>query len=297
MTSPMSVNFSRQHRPLSNARARNLSTMQIASAFRQPAREEPDMGMHERFRLNGKVALVTGGGKGIGRGIALAFAECGADVAVLARRIEDVNAVAREIEQRGRRALAIAGDVLVDTVLPAALDKTIETLGAIDIMVNNAGGNLDRRQHSLPEITLEKWDEQIALNLRHKFYGSQQAAIRMKNGGRIINIVSVAAHRASPGFGAYSTANNGAIAMTRTLAAELGPRGITVNCIAPGVIFTEMLSETLGVGEESASKAFTPGIPLGRMGTPEDTAAAAVFFASPAAEWTTGQCLTVAGGP
>jgi 7-alpha-hydroxysteroid dehydrogenase len=255
------------------------------------------MGMHERFRLDGKVALVTGGGKGIGRGIALAFAECGADVAVLARRLDDVNAVAREIEQRGRRALAIAGDVLDDGVIPRALDQTVAALGGIDIMVNNAGGNLDRRQHPLPDITLQKWDEQIALNLRHKFYGSQQAAMRMNKGGRIINIVSIAAHRASPGFGAYSTANNGVIAMTRTLAAELGPRGITVNCIAPGVIFTEMLAETLKVGEERAQQTFAPTIPLGRMGTPEDTAAAAVFFASPAAEWTTGQCLTVAGGP
>lgn len=255
------------------------------------------MGMHERFRLDGKVALVTGGGKGIGRGIALAFADCGADVAVLARRIEDVNEVAGEIRKRGRRALAISGDVLDDAVLPAALDRTVKELGSIDIMVNNAGGNLDRRQHPLPEITLQKWDEQIALNLRHKFYGSQQAAMRMKGGGRIINIVSVAAHRASPGFGAYSTANNGVIAMTRTLAAELGPRGITVNCIAPGVIFTEMLAETMNLEEEKAHKAFAPTIPLGRMGTPEDTAAAAVFFASPAAEWTTGQCLTVAGGP
>ncbi len=255
------------------------------------------MGMHERFRLDGKVALVTGGGKGIGRGVALAFAECGADVAVLARRIEDVDAVARDIEALGRRALAIAGDVLDDATLPAALDRTVATLGGIDIMVNNAGGNLDRRQHPLPEITLAKWDEQISLNLRHKFYGAQQAAMRMKAGGRIINIVSVAALRPSPGFGAYSAANNAVIAMTRTLAVELGPRGVTVNCIAPGVIFTEMLSETLKVGEEAAHKTFAPTIPLGRLGAPDDVAAAAVFFASPAAEWTTGQCLSVAGGP
>ena len=125
------------------------------------------MGMHEKFRLDGKVALVTGGGKGIGRGIALAFAECGADVAVLARRQGDVDAVAREIEARGRRALAISGDVLDDKVIPAALDRVVTELGSIDIMVNNAGGNLDRQQHALTDITLAKWDEQIALNLRH----------------------------------------------------------------------------------------------------------------------------------
>jgi len=253
--------------------------------------------MHERFRLDGKVALVTGGGKGIGRGIALALADCGADVAVLARRQGDVDAVAKEIEARGRRALAICGDVLDDKVIPAALDRVVSELGSIDIMVNNAGGNLDRQQHPLPEITPEKWDEQISLNLRHKFFGSQQAAARMKDGGRIINIVSVAALHASPGFGAYSTANNGVIAMTRTLAVELGPRGITVNCIAPGVIWTEMLAETLHITEDQAAGAFGRNIPLGRVGYPEDTAAAAVFFASPAAEWTTGQCISVAGGP
>jgi 7-alpha-hydroxysteroid dehydrogenase len=255
------------------------------------------MGMHERFRLDGKVALVTGGGKGIGRGIALGLAECGADVAVLARRQADIDEVAQQIRDRGRKALAIQGDVLDDTVIPAALDRTVAELGRIDIMVNNAGGNTDRKSHALPEITMQKWDEQISLNLRHKFIGSQQAAARMKDGGRIINIVSVAALHASPGFGAYSTANNGVIAMTRTLAVELGPRKITVNCIAPGVIWTELLAESLHVTEEEAAGAFGGGIPLERVGYPEDIAAAAVFFASPAAEWTTGQCISVAGGP
>ena len=144
---------------------------------------------------------------------------------------------------------------------------------------------------------MQKWDEQISLNLRHKFLGSQQAAKRMPDGGRIINIVSVAALRATPGYGAYSTANHGVIAMTRTLAVELGPRGITVNCIAPGIVFTEMLAESMRLDEAAAQKAFASSIPLGRMGNPDDTAAAAVFFASPAAAWTTGQCLSVAGGP
>jgi len=253
--------------------------------------------MLDRFRLDGKVALVTGGGKGIGRGIALALAECGADVAVLARRQGDVDAVAQQIRDVGRRSLAISGDVLDDATLPAALDRVVGELGGIDIMVNNAGGNLDRMQHPLPQITLQKWDEQISLNLRHKFFGSQQAAMRMKSGGRIINVVSVAALRASPGYGAYSTGNAATIAMTRTLAVELGTRKINVNCIAPGVVFTEMLSESMHLDEAGVESAFAPSIPLGRTGAPEDVAAAAVFFASPAAEWTTGQCISVSGGP
>ena len=253
-------------------------------------------GMHERFRLDDKVAVVTGGGRGIGRGIALAFAECGADVCVIARRQADVDAVAGEIEARGRRGLAVSADVMDFTSMPKVLDRVVEELGGLDIMVNNAGGNLDRKTYSLPEIPLEKFDEQLELNMKTKFWGSQQAARRMSDGGRIINIISIAAHRPSPGFGVYSAANMGMISMTRTLAVELAPRGITVNCIAPGVVVTEMLTETLRMSATDAEREMAKAIPLGRTGRPEDCAAAAVFFASPAAEWITGQFLDVAGG-
>jgi NAD(P)-dependent dehydrogenase (short-subunit alcohol dehydrogenase family) len=252
--------------------------------------------MHERFRLDDKVAVVTGGGRGIGRGIALAFAECGADVCVIARRQADVDAVAGEIEARGRRGLAVSADVMDFTSMPKVLDRVVEELGGLDIMVNNAGGNLDRKMYSLPEIPLEKFDEQLELNMKTKFWGSQQAARRMSDGGRIINIISIAAHRPSPGFGVYSAANMGMISMTRTLAVELAPRGITVNCIAPGVVVTEMLTETLRMSATDAEREMAKAIPLGRTGRPEDCAAAAVFFASPAAEWITGQFLDVAGG-
>ena len=252
--------------------------------------------MHERFRLDGKVAVVTGGGRGIGRGIALAFADCGADVVAVARRQEDVDAVAEEVRQRGRRGLGISADVMDFSTIPKALDRVVEEFGQLDIMVNNAGGNLDRKTWLLKDIPIEKFDEQLALNMKTKFWGSQQAAMRMKNGGRIINIISIAAHRPSPGFGVYSAANMGMISMTRTLAVELAPQGITVNCIAPGIIVTDMLKETMHITDEQAHETFDSVIPLGRTGTPEDCAAAAVFFASPAAEWTTGQFIDVAGG-
>ncbi len=255
------------------------------------------MNMHDRFRLDGKVAVVTGGGRGIGRGIALAFADCGADVIVVARRQADVDAVAAEIEERGRRGLGVSADVMDFTAIPKVLDRVVEDFGGLDIMVNNAGGNLDRKMYALPDISIEKFDEQLALNMKTKFWGSQQAAKRMRDGGRIINIISTAAHQASPGFGVYSAANMGMISMTRTLATELAPKRITVNCLAPGVIVTDMLVETLHISREEAHETFAAQIPLGRTGTPEDCGAAAVFFASPAAEWTTGQFINVAGGP
>ena len=254
------------------------------------------MGMHEQFRLDGKVAVVTGGGRGIGRGIALGLADCGADVVVIARRQADVDAVADEVRERDVRALGLAADVMDWEQIPQALDRVVDELGGLDIMVNNAGGNLDRKTWSLPDISIEKFDEQLDLNMKSKFWGSQQAARRMRDHGRIINIISIAAHKPSPGFGVYSAANLGMISMTRTLAVELAPRGITVNCIAPGVIVTDMLVETMHISAQEARETLSRQIPLGRTGTPADCAAAAVFFASPAASWITGQFLDVAGG-
>ena len=237
------------------------------------------MGLYEHFRLDGKVAVVTGGGRGIGRGIALGMADCGADVVVIARRQADVDSVADEIRARGQRAMGLSADVMDWDQIPAALDRVIEEFGQLDIMVNNAGGNLDRKTYSLPDIPIEKFDEQLQLNMKTKFWGSQQAAKRMNDGGSIINIISIAAHKPSPGFGVYSAANLGMISMTRTLSVELAPRGITVNCLAPGVIVTDMLKETMHVTEAEANAMFDQQIPLGRTGTPEDCAAAAVFLA------------------
>ncbi len=253
------------------------------------------MGMYEDFRLDGKVAVVTGGSKGIGKGIALALAECGADIVIGARRMPEVEAAAEEIRATGVRCLGVSLDVMNFDEIPALLDRVVNEFGSLDIMVNNAGGNLDRDMHPLPEITEQKWDEQIDLNIKSKWWGCQQAAKRMGEGGRIINISSVAAHSASPGFGAYSAANNGVIAMTRTFARELAPKKITVNCLCPGFVVTEMLLETMHVTQDQADDMAKGQNPLG-LGYPSDLGAAAVFFASPAAHWTTGQTIDIDGG-
>jgi NAD(P)-dependent dehydrogenase (short-subunit alcohol dehydrogenase family) len=253
------------------------------------------MGMYKDFRLDGKVAVVTGGSKGIGKGIALALAECGADIVIGARRMPEVEAAAEEIRATGVRCLGVPLDVMNLDELPTLLDRVVDEFGSLDIMVNNAGGNLDRDMHPLPSITEQKWDEQIDLNIKTKWWGCQQAAKRMVDGGRIINISSVAAHSASPGFGAYSAANNGVIAMTRTFARELAPQKITVNCLCPGFVVTEMLLETMDVSQAKADEMAMGQNPLG-LGYPSDLGAAAVFFASPAAHWTTGQTIDIDGG-
>ena len=253
------------------------------------------MGMYEDFRLDGKVAVVTGGSKGIGKGIALALAECGADIVIGARRMPEVEAAVEEIRATGVRCLGVSLDVMNFEEIPALLDRVVDEFGSLDIMVNNAGGNLDRDMHPLPNITEQKWDEQIDLNIKTKWWGCQQAAKRMVDGGRIINISSVAAHGASPGFGAYSAANNGVIAMTRTFARELAPKKITVNCLCPGFVVTEMLLETMNVSQDQADDMAMGQNPLG-LGYPSDLGAAAVFFASPAAHWTTGQTIDIDGG-
>lgn len=248
------------------------------------------------FRLDGEVAIVTGGGRGIGRGIALAFAEAGADVVVAARRAHEVEAVAAEIRALGRRALGVQCDVLTPTGIEDLVAKTVAQLGKLTIMVNNAGGNLDRTMRTLVETPEDVWDTLIDFNLKTVWRGAKAAAPHLKaaGGGSIISIVSIAANGPAVRFGPYGASKSGVIHMTRTLAVELGP-DIRVNAIAPGLVPTEMLFETVKV-DESAIPAMARGIPRGRAGTPEDIGACAVYLASQAADWVTGQTINVSGG-
>ncbi len=254
------------------------------------------MGVLDQFRLDGHVAVVTGGGRGIGRGIALAFAEAGADVAVAARRTHEVEAVAEEVRERGRRAFAMGMDVLDWPANDRLAEATVAELGKLTIWVNNAGGNLDRTQRTLVDTPEEVWDTLVDLNLKTAWWGAKAATERMTEGGNIINISSVAAWGASPTAGPYAATKSAMINMTKTLALELAQQKIRVNCIAPGLVPTEMFFETMKV-DAAAVESMGAQMPTGRAGRPEDIGAAAVYFCSSAAEWVTGQTLAVSGGP
>ncbi len=229
----------------------------------------------DRLRLDGKVAVVTGSGRGIGRGIALGLADAGADVLITARRADDVEAVAAEVRERGRRAVAMPGDIhdFSEQLAAAAVDQ----LGRLDVWVNNAGGSEEKRTQPMVETSDATWRAQLELNLTTVFQGATAAARRMTEGGSIINISSGAGMRAAPNTGPYGAAKAGVINLTMTMAEELAPMGIRVNAIAPGMIPTEAFFQVLRIGEDELPT-FAAKVPLGRLGTPDDIAAAVVFL-------------------
>lgn len=245
------------------------------------------------FDLTGKVAVVTGGGQGIGEGIAKGFAAAGAAVVVAARRADRVAQVAADIEAAGGRALAVPTDVTDRAALEALADAAVNAFGHLDVWVNNAGGS--SVQSPLRELSEADWDACLALNLTAVWKASVIAAKRMTRGGSIINVSSPAATRAVPGSGHYSAAKAGVNALTLTMSVELAPH-IRVNGIAPGFVPTEVMMTALGTDEEALARMAEKRIPLKRLGTPDDMAAAAIYLASDAGGWVTGQTITVAGG-
>ena len=246
------------------------------------------------FRLDGRVALVTGGSRGIGRAVALALAQAGADVVVAARKAQDLDSVAEEVRSLGRRGLAVPAHLARRADIDRLFESTLEAFGRLDVLVNNAATN--PVFGPLADIEEDAWDRIMALNVKGYLLAAQRAARAMAPLGRgvIINMASTAGLRASPGLGAYSVSKAAVIMLTRVLGRELGPLGIRVNGIAPALIETRF-SEALWKNPEILD-GYLKSTPLGRAGQPEEVGGAVVYLCSDAASYVTGQTLLLDGG-
>ena len=248
----------------------------------------------DSMNLAGKVAVVTGAGRGIGRRVAIAYAEAGADVALVSRTLEEVEAVAAQIRTLGVRALPIEADLGVPEDVERLVATAVKEMGKLDILVNNAGIN-----HRAPTLDFElaDFDRILDVNLRGLYYASQKAAQQMVEqgeGGRIINTTSLASHMGVPGLSAYAASKGGVAMIIRVMAVEWATEGITVNGVSPGYIATS-LTQPLRDDEER-NEWILSRIPMKRWGTPEDMAGLYVFLASDAASYITGQLFPVDGG-
>ncbi len=238
------------------------------------------------------VALVTGGSRGIGRAIALELASQGASIAVnYAQRSDAAEEVVKTINSNGGTAVAVGGDMSQPDTASAMVSEVADELGPVDILVNNAGIT---RDDLLLRLDIDQWDEVINVNLRSAFLASKAALRGMLRAkwGRIISISSVAGLAGNPGQTNYAASKAGLIGFSKSLAKEVGSRGITVNVVAPGFIETEM-TEALG---EAAAGAAAAATSLGRLGTPAEVASAVGYLASEQASYITGQVLVVDGG-
>ncbi|HBV96491.1 MAG: 3-oxoacyl-ACP reductase [Peptococcaceae bacterium BICA1-7] len=242
--------------------------------------------------LNGRVAVVTGSSRGIGRAVALALAREGADVVVnYSGREADARVVAETINAMGRRALALKADVADPAQAAGLVEEAVKSLGRLDILVNNAGIT---RDNIIPRMKEEDWDAVLSVNLKGAFNCIKSAIRPMLKAkwGRIINITSVVGITGNPGQANYCASKAGLIGLTKSAAREFGSRSITVNAVAPGYIVSEM---TESMPEEARNKMLA-GIPLGRPGMPEDIAALVAFLTGESAAYITGQVIAVDGG-
>lgn len=248
--------------------------------------------MSRSIDLSGRVALVTGGGAGLGATLCRTFAEAGAAVSVVGRTADRVEATAAALRAGGGKAVAIEADLRDAAQVRQAVRRTAAELGRLDILVNNAGVY---PHSSLLELPDEEWDDVMAVNLRGAFIATREAArvmIAQGSGGRVVNIASVDAVAPEPRFSHYDASKGGLVALTRSLALELGPHRITINAVGPGLIDGPGLDRYV----PKRKAAFLAHVPLGTIGQPEEIADAVLFLASDLARWITGQTLYVDGG-
>jgi 2-deoxy-D-gluconate 3-dehydrogenase len=247
--------------------------------------------MSKLFDLSGKVAIVTGGNKGLGQGIALALAEAGADIAVVSTRPESETVEA--VKALGRRAIHIAADLTSTEPIPHIASTTLSQLGGLDILVNNAG--MIRRADSV-DFTEADWDAVIDLNLKSAFFLAQAAGRHMiaQGSGKIINIASMLSFQGGIRVPSYTASKSGIAGITKLLANEWASKGVNVNAIAPGYMATDNTAALQA--DEARNRSILERIPAGRWGHPSDMAGAAVFLASSASDYVNGITLPVDGG-
>jgi NAD(P)-dependent dehydrogenase (short-subunit alcohol dehydrogenase family) len=251
--------------------------------------------------LTDKVAIVTGAGRGIGRGIALGFADFGARVVIAERKESAARQVEREISDRGHEALVVVCDVRDGEQVRSMVAEAVDRLGGVDVLVNNVGGVYLGRERppSLPFVEQDEvyWDDSYALNLKTAFLCASEAAkvmAKQGRGGSIINIATSEALRAAPNFAPYAAYKAALVNFTRSLALELAPDGVRVNCIAPDAIPSEGLAERFP--ELASDEAYRHHVPLARAGRAEEVAGVAVFLASELSSFVTGVTIPVEGG-
>jgi 3-oxoacyl-[acyl-carrier protein] reductase len=257
------------------------------------------------FDLTGQVAVITGGGSGIGKSIAMYLALEGASVCIVGRNRDNLESTAQEIVNEGGKCLKVVANVQQADQIDNMVKETMEQLGRIDILVNNAGGNYTRDgsppKRLIEELTPEEWDYILEVNLKSVFLVTRAVVPHMKkrNYGRIINVSSIVGRVGVPFITLpYSTAKAGILGFTRTLAHQLGPMGITVNTIAPGYILSSPRLEMIWEGRQKSGIAdqVINSIPLKRLGKPEEVAAVVALLASDKASYVTGSIIDIFGG-